>query len=68
MSEDKKIETYQTRTIEWRDFESEHVEQTLKDLIKNGWEVDGPAQVKAGMYTDLYFQKLVRCLVPKEKG
>lgn len=59
-TEEADTEEYEYRHFEWRAFQEEDVRAQLKQLLLDGWELDGPEGVKAGTFVDLYWQKVKR--------
>jgi len=51
---------YEFRTLAWRNAEVEKIDQQIEELLADGWELDGPSNIKAGMLVDLYWQSLRR--------
>lgn len=51
---------YEYCTLEWREFQEAEVREKLRRLQADGWELDGPEGVRAGMSVDLYWQQLRR--------
>lgn len=51
---------FEYRCVEWRAFQEEKAQKEMDRLIADGWELDGPSSVKAGMSVDLYWQQLRR--------
>lgn len=60
MANKRQDQGFEYRVLEWRDYEKEGVATKMQELRKLGWEPDGEEQVKAGMFTDLYFQSFKR--------
>lgn len=59
-TEKAETEEYEYHHLEWRAFQEEEVRAQLRQLLADGWELDGPEGVKAGMFADLYWQKIKR--------
>ena len=57
---EKSGEKFEYRVIGWRNFEKEQVRKQLDDLFDDGWELDGPEYIKAGMLVDMTNQRLRR--------
>ena len=51
---------YEYCTLEWREIQEAEVSEKLRRLQADGWELDGPEGVRAGMFVDLYWQQLRR--------
>ena len=51
---------YEYRTIEWRSSDEQEAQSKLSRLFTEGWELHGEMGVKAGTFTDLYWQTIKR--------
>ena len=60
MANKRQDQGFEYRVLEWRDYEKEGVATKIQELQKLGWESEGGQQVKAGTFTDLYFQSFKR--------